>query len=366
MLSQYYLPVLEITRGVSLTDEQTLESIHFGAITAVDVKGQLFAWYGDPNAVTFLRSSAKPFQALPFLERGGHTAFNLSLREIALICASHSGTDEHARVARSIQEKAHVKETDLLCGVHSPMHEPTAESLRQRGEQPSPNRHNCSGKHSGMLAFARLENLPIENYIDPEHPIQKIILQTFAEMCGLPVEDVKIGTDGCSAPNFAVPLYNAALGFAHLCDPESGNILPKARADACRVITKAMTTNPDMVGGSGRFDTQLMEIAGGRILSKGGAEGFQGMGLLPGALGPGSPAIGIAIKVADGDLKGRAVPAVSLEVLRQLGVLSPEELAALANYGPVTQITNWRKLVVGESMPCFKLQTGSRPHYASS
>jgi L-asparaginase II len=358
-LSQYYSPVLKLTRGVSLAHEQTLESIHFGAVTAVDVKGQLFAWYGDPNTITFLRSSAKPFQALPFLERGGHIAYNLTPREIALICSSHSGTDEHVRVVQSIQDKAHVQEADLLCGAHPPTHEPTAEALRQRGEQPTPNRHNCSGKHSGMLAFARLENLPIENYIDPEHPIQQIILQTFAEMCGLAVGEVKVGTDGCSAPNFAVPLYNAALGFARLCDPESGNVLPKARADACRVITNAMITNPDMVGGPGRFDTQLMEIGRGRILSKGGAEGFQAMGLLPGALGPGSQAIGIVIKVADGDLKGRAIPAVSLEVLRQLGALSHDELAALANNGPVTQITNWRKLVVGESMPCFKLQTCS-------
>ena len=358
MLSQNYLPVIELTRGVSLTDEQTLESVHFGAITAVDVKGQLFAWYGDPNTVTFLRSSAKPFQALPFIERGGHTAYNLTPREIALICASHSGTDEHVMVVRSIQEKAHVQETNLLCGVHSPIHEPTAKSLRQRNEQPTPNRHNCSGKHSGMLAFARLENLPIENYIDPNHPIQKLILQTFAEMCGLPLGEVKTGTDGCSAPNFAVPLYNAALGFARLCDPESGNVHPKARCEACRVITHAMTNNPDMIAGPERFDTQLMEITHGRILAKGGAEGFQGIGLMPGALGPGSPAIGIAIKIADGDQKGRAVPAVSLEVLRQMSALSADDLAALANFGPVTQITNWRKLVVGELMPCFKLQSG--------
>lgn len=345
-----YSPIFELTRG------ETVESIHYGSVAVVDAHGQLITEFGDPYTITFLRSTAKPFQALPFIEHGGHERYGLTHREIALICASHSGTDAHVAVVQSIQRKSSVSEADLLCGVHPPSHEATAEAMRQRGELPTPNRHNCSGKHTGMVAYARLEELPTEDYINPSHPIQKIILNTFAEMCNLPPEGVALGTDGCSAPNFAVPLYNAALAYARLCDPAAGNVTPPARAEACRTITTAMSTNPDMVGGPGRFDTRLMEVAQGRIISKSGAEGYQGIGLLPGTLGPNSPALGIAFKISDGDLKKRARPAVALEILRQLGVLTDNEIGTLAEFGPSFPIYNWRKLVIGQAYPSLELK----------
>jgi L-asparaginase II len=351
-----YIPVFEIKRG------KTVESIHDGAIAVVDVLGNLIAWYGDPNAVTFLRSTAKPFQALPFLEHGGEAAFHLSPREIAVICASHSGTDEHVAVIRALQARAGVSESELLCGVHEPYDNPTIEALRRRREQPTSNRHNCSGKHTGMLAYVKMEvrigkGFPSGlDYIDPEHPIQKEILGTFAEMCGLPVDQVGLGIDGCSAPNFAVPLRNAALAYARMCDPGAGNVAPPERVAACHSIVSAMTSNPDMVGGPGRFDTRLMQAAEGSILSKGGAEGYQGLGLMPGVLGPDSPAVGIALKIGDGDARGKARSAVSLEVLRQLGGLSEAALQALSSFGPRFPIYNWREIVVGEGYPVFNLQ----------
>jgi L-asparaginase II len=349
-----YAPLFELTRG------ETIESIHFGAIAIVDVDGRLIASHGDPNVVTFLRSSAKPFQALPFIEKGGAAAFELTAAEIALICASHSGTDEHVATVRSIQAKSGVNEADLMCGVHPPLDEATAEALRQKGQEPSPNRHNCSGKHTGMLAYARMQGWPTADYIDPAHPVQESILQTFAEMCAtyasvrLSPDQVALGVDGCSAPNFAVPLRNAALAYARLCDPRG---LSSARAAACRTVTSAMTSHPEMVTGWGRFDTRLMEVAEGRIVAKGGAEGYQGLGLLPGSLGPGSPGVGIAIKVSDGDLKGRVRPAVSLEALRQIGALSAAQLETLAEFGPISPVYNWRKLTVGEARPRLDLSS---------
>lgn len=355
MTDSPYLPVYELTRG------KTIESIHDGVVAVVDVTGKLIAWYGNPDARTFLRSTAKPFQALPFIENGGHQAFKLTPKEIALLCASHSGTDEHAAVAHSIQVKSGVDESELLCGVHEPMDALTAERLRERKELPTPNRHNCSGKHSGMLAYTKLmqsrgmslpQDLP---YIDPTHPLQQEILSTFADMCQMPVEQVAGGIDGCSAPNFAVPLRYAALGFARLCDPLAGNVQPAARAAACHTITAAMMSHPDMVGGPGRFDTRLMQITQGRMVSKGGAEAFQGIGLMPGALGPGSPAVGIAVKIADGDSRQMVRVAVSLEVLRQLNALNAAEQDTLSDIGPWLPRHNWRKIVVGSAYPVFRL-----------
>lgn len=348
--SLYYKPMLELTRG------QTVESLHHGAVAVADAHGKLIASYGDPFSVTFLRSSAKPFQILAFLRHGGQAIYHLTQREIAIMCASHSGTDAHLEVLHSIQEKANIDESELLCGVHFPMDDTTADLMRARGEKPTPNRHNCSGKHSGMLAFAKLQNEKTSfDYLDPHHPIQHEILQTVAALCQMKVEDIHLGVDGCSAPNFAMPLYHAAVGYARLSDPDEGKVAPPDLAQACKTAAAAMMAHPDMVGGPGRFDTRLMDVTGGRIVAKGGAEGYQGIGIMPGALGPHSPALGIALKIADGDLRGKARPAAAMEVLNQLGALSSEESAALAEFGPTFAIQNWRSLVVGRAEPIFKL-----------
>ncbi len=351
-----YQPIFELTRG------RIVESVHFGAVAVVDSEGHLLAWHGDPQAKTFMRSSAKPLQALPFIEHGGDRTFHLTSKEIAILCGSHEGTDAHVAVIKSIQAKVGVQESDLLCGTHLLTHIPTVEAMSARGEVLTPNRHNCSGKHTGMLAYARMRGLPIADYTNPEHPIQKTILEAFSEMCGTQSDWVEIGTDGCSAPSFALPLFNAALGFAHLCDPSS---LSQERAAACRRITSAMIANPAMVGGARRFDTRIMEVCSKRIIAKGGAEGYMALGILGGVLGAESPGIGIAFKIADGDMpvrdtggsfQNRVRPAVALEILRQLGYISEKELGALSEFGPVRPVTNARKMVVGESRPAFSLK----------
>jgi L-asparaginase II len=351
-----YQPIYQLRRG------EVVESVHFGAVAVVEAQGRLLAWHGDPRVVTYLRSSAKPLQVLPFIERGGDQAFHLTSKEMAILCGSHDGTGEQVEIVRAIQSKVGVQESDLLCGAHYPLHLPTADAMKARGEKPAPNQHNCSGKHSGMLAHARMRGLPIGDYINPEHPVQKAILETFAQMCALPAEQVAVGIDGCSAPNFAVPLYNAAWAFARLCDPRG---LSPERAIACRRITQAMMANPVMVAGSGKFDTRLMETCSGRIVAKGGAEGYMLLGIMPGALGVDTPGVGLAIKISDGDLHshgGIAEPnlrprfGVALEALRQMDYISGKELESLAEFGPVKTILNWRKLTVGEARPVFSLQ----------
>ena len=351
MPQSYYEPVFELTRG------QTPESVHFGGIAVVDSEGRLLAHYGNPAVTPFLRSSAKPFQALPLIERQGHVKYGLDGQEIAITCASHSGTADHVSVIKSIQQKIGYGEGDLMCGVHYPLHEATSNEMRARRESPTPNQHNCSGKHTGMLALVRMTGYSGLNlaYIDPEHPIQKIIKNTFAEMCMLPEDAVSMGIDGCSAPNFAIPLLQAAWGFARFCDPQASEVQPVERMSACQTIASAMWKYPEMVGGPGRFDTRLMQIGAGRWIAKGGAEGYQGIGVFRNAFAPNSPALGIALKISDGDSRGRIGAAVSMEVLRQLGVLSRADLEALTDFGPSFTIRNWRKLHVGEGRPVFDL-----------
>ena len=348
-------PLFEVTRG------NIVESVHYGSIAIVDANGKLISSYGDPKAVAFLRSSAKPFQVLPFVEHGGVENFGFTPHELAFACASHEGSDLHVQTVEEIQKKVGIDEGNLQCGIHMPSDVDAFKSLIVNGKQPTPNRNNCSGKHSAMLAYAKMRGLPLENYLDLEHPIQQDILASFAEMCLLPVKEIGLGTDGCSAPNFAVPLYNAAFAFARLCDPHE---LADVRASACRKITSAMTTYPEMVSGYGEFDCELMKVGAGRVVCKRGAEGYQIIGLLPGALGPDSPGIGIALKVSDGDASrmsldlahnNRVRPAVTLEVLRQLGALSSKQEQALAAFGPGKSIKNHRGIVTGESRPVFEI-----------
>jgi L-asparaginase II len=343
-----FLPVVSLFRG------DVLESIHYGAVAVTNNKGELIASYGDIENVTYLRSSAKPFQILPFLEIEGELYFDFSVEEIALMCASHAGTNEHVRVAKQIQAKigVGVDETGLLCGAHYPYDEASKYDLIREGVAPSPNHNNCSGKHSGMMAYAYFKGLSMDDYVTRRHPIQKRILTVFANMCEMEEKEVHIGIDGCSAPSFAVPLKNAALAWAKLTNPKG---MSGARVEGCQKATGAMLAYPEMISGPGRFDTELMKNGNGKIISKGGAEGFQAIGLMEGAISPDSEAMGIAIKISDGDGSKRAAESVALSVLQQMGALNEVQLETLAKFGPSVTIKNVAKKDVGRLAASFEL-----------
>ena len=178
-------------------------------------------------------------------------------------------------------------------------------------------------------------------------------------MCQIAVSEIALGTDGCSAPNFAMPLFNAALGMACMSDPRD---LSEARATACKKITAAMSAHPEMVSNHGEFDCELMNIGAGRLVTKRGAEGFQIIGLMPGVYG--EKGVGIAFKVTDGDKSSmndslestaRVRPSVTLEILRQLKVLNESELQSLSKFGPEKILKNYAGLVTGKSQPVFRI-----------
>ena len=329
-----------------------MESVHFGAFAVVNPHGDLLASHGDPESITYLRSSAKPFQALPFIEQGGDSHFGLTEVEIAILCASHSGTDEHVAVVRSMHHKMGIIEGLLQCGTHHPGDTETWLAMQIRREAPLPVRHMCSGKHTGMLGYAKMTGASLSDYLSLDHPVQQAILKALAEMASYPVDQVVIGIDGCSAPNFTLPLRNAALAMARLCQPDG---LHATRASACRRISTAMLGQPDMIAGPRKLDTELISNTHGKVIAKGGAEGYQILGVMPDAIEPGSPALGIAIKIADGDAESRARGLVSYEILGQLGALSTTEMQSLQKYGP-RRIFNFAKLDVGEYRSAFSIK----------
>ena len=338
-------PLVEVTRG------GIVESIHFGGFIVVNSEGNVLAFRGAKDLLTYPRSSMKPFQALPFIEDKGDLNFGFTDQEIAILCASHAGTDRHVSVLQGMHEKVGIEEDDLGCGVHWPSDADTRQEMRTAGEEPTPFRHNCSGKHTGMLAYAVMEGWDKKTYLDPNHPVQVRIREALAEMLMMDQDDLPFGIDGCSAPVYGIPMQNMAEAVARLADPKA---LDQQRSAACKKITAAMMSHPVMVAGPGKFDTELMTTAEGKVFSKGGAEGYQIIGVMPGVIGEGSPGLGIAIKISDGDARGRARTYVSLLILRALGVLDETDLEAL-KFDEKRRVKNWRGFEVGELRPAFAI-----------
>jgi L-asparaginase II len=323
---------------------ETPESLHRGHLIVVDGNGETLVQIGNPETVTFLRSSAKPFQVLPFLLSGGAEHFNFTDDEIALACGSHSGESFHVETAAKMLEKCGLREQDLRCGSHLPFSESVVNSMIKADEKPNQLHNNCSGKHSAMLAFCKYINADLKTYEDFNHPIQQQILEIVKQFCEY--EDVKLAVDGCAAPNYALPIYAMAKGFATLVFPPQ-NFDEKLK-NACDRIVSAMTNFPEMVGGTERLDTLIMQELKGNIICKIGAEGVWLAGILPSEKY--KHGLGIAFKIEDGDDK-RARAVVAIELLRQLELIDNKQLA---RFSPM-EMTNRRGDIVGQIEASFKL-----------
>lgn len=333
------IPVAEVTRG------GIVESEHRGAVAVVTATGRLLAFAGDPHLVTFLRSSSKPLQAIPAIETGAADAAGLNPRHLALMCGSHGADPDHTAAVSEILAAAGRAERDLQCGTHPPLDPAVRERFAASHTAPTQLHHNCSGKHAGMLVLAQHLHAPRDlPYTDVTHPVQQRILAAVADMAGLPASEIVLGIDGCSVPNFAMPLNAAARAFARLLNPDG---LAPDRAAAALRLADAMRAYPKMVSWESGFDTRLMQAVPG-IVSKGGAEAYHAMALPAGMVR--DEAIGIALKIADG--ASRARDAVALAVLAQLGLAIPSELADLVR----PEVRNWRGMHVGEIRPVVRLQ----------
>lgn len=328
---------------------ETVESVHRGHLIIVDGSGETVFSLGEPETVTFWRSSAKSFQAIPFLESGAAERFGFSEKEIALACGSHSGEPMHVETAAAMLAKINLTEADLRCGAHLPFDEKRAAEMTRDGEQPTQLHNNCSGKHAAMLAFARTIGADLDSYERLENPVQQRILDCVAEFSEVPKDEIKLGIDGCAAPNFAVPIRAMAQSFAKLVFPPK-NFDDETR-EACRRIVQATIAYPEMIGGTDRLDTMIMRTAGGKLISKIGAEGVFSAGVLPSD--EYKTGLGIAFKIEDGDDK-RARAVVLVELLRQLNILAPDDLADIS---PLL-IKNRRGDVVGRVEANLDLQIG--------
>ena len=304
-----------------------VESVHRGSVAVVDERGREIASCGDASAPVYTRSASKPFQAMPLLLAGGEKKFRLSDAEIALMCASHGGEPRHVRLAERLLARGGFRVSDLLCGAHLPMHEPSARDLIRAGKEPTALHNNCSGKHAGMLLACRILDLPPATYTDPGHPLQRRIRSLLARYAGVPEAEISVAVDGCNAPVFRLPLSALAVAYARLMAGRLPGEEPAAAAVRARIV-RAMVRSPEMVAGAARFTTDFLREGRGRWIGKEGAEGVYAVGLR--SSGKGAPAIGVVFKTEDGSARPR--DAVTLQLLERLGQLPVELRRALASY----------------------------------
>lgn len=339
-----HIPQTEV--AVHVTRGGVVESIHHAAVAVVRSDGRVLYSLGDPHFVTFMRSSAKPFQALPILESGAFDHYGYTVPELALMCASHNGQPFHTETASQMLARIGLTPVDLRCGVHMPFHAPTATAMRQAGEAATTLHNNCSGKHAGMLALSKHLGRLDQDYSDLDHPVQVMDRQALAEMADVTPDSILTAIDGCSVPTFALPIHAAALAFARLIDPVG---LPAQRVQSTQRIFAAMRAFPAMVGGDERFDTWLMSSLPG-LISKIGAEGYQGM-----AVQRGRETLGIVTRVADGDVMNRAQAVLVMEILAQLNLIPRRGLAGMERWQRGV-VRNRQGDVVGDIRPAFELR----------
>ncbi|SES82893.1 asparaginase [Anaerobranca gottschalkii] len=329
--------LVEVIRG------ELVESCHRGYVAVVNSQGELVYSVGDPYHISYWRSSAKPIQAIPVVESGAMERYGITLKELALFCASHSGEDFHVEGVLEVLKKINLNPEELRCGSHLPYNKGAEVKLWEKGLTPSNLHCNCSGKHAGMLVVCQQKKYPLDDYTRIEHPLQQELLELVKEFCNYPKEKIIIGIDGCGVPVYGLPIYNWALAYAYLADPF---ILEGQRGKTVKIITDAMTQFPEMVGGTDRLCTDLMKVGKGNLIAKAGAEGVYCIGIK-------DQKLGIAIKMEDGSPRGREP--VVIEVLKQLGALSDEDLAILKKYH-YPENRNHRKDLCGMIIPKFTLK----------
>lgn len=408
--SQAFAPMVEVTRG------RQVESVHRGGIAVVDAQGHLVASLGDPKERVFVRSSAKPFQALALVCSGAADAFGITEEELAVVCASHSGEPQHIELVTSLLRKTGLSASDLHCGIHPPFDAQARRAMAAAGEEPTVLHNNCSGKHVGMLAAARHLGLPLSGYVDPQHDVQVAIRGLLSFLAGMDPDDLGLAVDGCGVPTFYLPMRGFALAMARLAaagegiqgqpgapvldvgdevggryddededldDPdyddedfeddsdddeddgdeddedfeeehEAEESFPVSVPQGLARVWKAMRRNPILIAGSrGRLCTDLMRVAGHLGIPLVAKSGAEGFYAM--SLIHRGRAYGIAVKVEDG--AERARNSAALETLFQLEFLPEEAREPLAGYHQ-PPVLNRLNRPVGEVRPRFRLSRG--------
>ncbi|MCO6495977.1 MAG: asparaginase [Bacteroidetes bacterium] len=317
---------------------EVVESFHRGVVCVVNKSKEVIYSLGNIEQVCYPRSSMKFFQHIPFFSRGGAEKFDLTLEEIALICSSHNGEKHHIETVNKLLSRGGFTEDDLECGPQMPEMAADQAELIKKDLKPGRIYNNCSGKHTGFLLFCKLLGVDHKNYISPEHPIQKIIAETCSRYYETPMSQTHVGIDGCSAPIFSYSVYKQAVAYQNLINPVG---FPPEEQKACALMVKAVTSYPFMIAGSKRYCTELMEVAGDKVVGKTGADGVYCMSVF-------DKNLSVCIKVDDGKMGVQYVVAQAL--LSNSGLIDKEQAQKLKKYVQY-ETKNFGGLTIGEIRP---------------
>lgn len=319
-----------------------LENVHFGVVCGVDEQGRVIYSAGNEEHVAFLRSAAKPFQAIPVAKQKIDEKFGLTSREAALFTASHRGEIYHMEGLESILKKTGITEEELLTCPTYPLNDEPKFACLSQGVAKRRLFHNCSGKHLGFIALSKELGYSTDDYYQNEHPAQQEALEAFSYLAEYPKEQIQIGVDGCGFPVFALPLKNLAISYLKLACPD---LIEDADTRAAVVkITGWMTENPDIIASHNFICTALLTDP--NIVAKGGAMGVYGFGLK-------KERISFSLKVLDGS--ELVWPLVIASILEQINYDNKETIERLHALVP-REIKNDNNLVVGEKRTVFKLE----------
>ncbi len=319
-----------------------LENVHMGVICGINADGDVLFSVGDENHLTILRSAAKPFQAIPVIQNGVVEKFGLTSKEASLFAASQRGEDYHIEALESILQKTSIGEDQFYCCPSYPLNEkPKSDYHRKHGEQRKLY-HNCSGKHSGFIALAKVLGYDTDGYWELEHPVQQLSLAAMADMANYSKEDIGIGIDGCGFPVYAMPLQHIAQAYLKLACPDL--IQQPEMREAVVKVTGYMNAHPEMIA-SHDFICSVL-LADPNIVAKGGAKGVYGFALK-------KERMGFALKVMGGS--ELVWPTIVASILEQIGYENQETIASLYKLAP-KEIISDNLTVVGERKTVFDLQ----------
>ncbi|MFZ2330063.1 MAG: asparaginase [Atribacterota bacterium] len=334
-------PLIKIFRG------KLIENIYRGDIAVVNQNGNLLYSIGNPQKVTYWRSAAKPIQVFPVIYSGASRKYRFTEEEIAILASSHNGEEKHIKLVYDVLKKIKIDEKYLQCGICPPVYKPKTNALRKAKIKLSPVYNPCSGKHTAMLTLCQFFGWSIKDYYRIDHPVQQMILEDISSMCQYPKEKIYIGVDDCGVPVFGLPIEYMSNAYARIANWE---ILNKKYKKIAKKVFLSMVRNPYIIGGTDRFDTDLMKVANGNLLAKSGADGVFCIGIRKEGTHLG---MGITTKIESGNIK--FLPMAVIQVLKQLKILSETQLNKLNKYIP-EGINNLRCEKVGHFVSDFELK----------
>ncbi|MGG1679820.1 asparaginase [Neobacillus sp. NRS-1170] len=310
-----YVTLVEETRA------GLVENVHFGMIAGVNDQLDTVYHAGGQDHYTIYRSAAKPIQALPVFLSNIVAKYGLTREEAALFTASHRGETYHVKALESMLSKLPVSEEELFCPPSYPLNVKPREEMLWNHKEKRRLYHNCSGKHMGFVTVCRELGYPVEGYWEADHPLQQQILFILSTLSEVPVSEIKIGTDGCGVPVFAIPLKNMAITYLKLACPDI--IKDPLLQKAVKEMTSVMNEHPMMVASEKFICSVLLQDS--NVVAKGGAQGVYCFGLK-------KERLGFALKVLNGSEE--VWPNIVASILEEINYDNKETIARIRELRP--------------------------------